>query len=225
MRVVVPWAKEFPEVRAALEADGIEAEYFYVGGSPTAYHELFLELWHSGQGWINVEQDIIPYPGAIADLEQCSCKWGGKPYWLGSVFGAYLGLTKFSDELVRDNPGVMDALDTLRDDGTPRRYFGRLDSRLGQVLNDQVGIAIETHWPAVVHLNPDKQMHGGVNCVECGRAIPWRVLRLGPPWPCDHDPLPDPSLPELVPFIPPPPSVILNCVYCGGPWPCSSHPK
>jgi hypothetical protein len=222
MRVVVPYAKLFPETKAALDATGRDVEYVNVGTSMTAYHELFLELWHSGQGWINVEQDIVVYPGAIEELEQCSCLWGGKPYWLGSVFGAYLGLTKFSDELVRENPGVMDALDGLRDDGTPRRYFGRLDTRLGQVLNDQVGIAIDVHWPAVQHRNPDKQMRGGMNCVECGRPIPWRVLRLGPPWPCDHDSISEP-IPEVAIQPPSPPSIILNCVYCGGPYPCSKH--
>lgn len=222
MRVVVPWATQFPEVRTALEADGRQAEYVNVGKSPTAYHELLLDIWHQGQGFIVVEQDIVVYPGALADMEACAKPWCGHPYWLGTVFGAYLGCTKFSDELVRDNPGVMDALDTLRDDGTNRRYWGRLDTRLGQVLNDQVGISIHNHWPAVVHLNPDKQMRGGVNCVECGRAIPWRVLRLGPPWPCDHDPIPE-FVPETTVPIPLPLSIILNCVYCGGPAPCSAH--
>ena len=217
MRIIVPWAKEFPEVRAALEADGRQAEYVYVGGSPTAYHELFLGLWHEGHGWINVEQDIVTFPGAIAELEACPELWCARAYWLGAVFGAFLGFTKFSDDLVRNNPGVMEAIDRLRDDGTPRHYFGRLDTRLSQVLMDQLGLTIHLHWPAVEHLNPEKKMRGGVNCTECGRSLPWRVIRLEPSqWTCDHDEddvIPAPVLSAI-------PSAIQNCVFCGEPLPC-----
>lgn len=231
LRVVVPYATLWPETKAALEADHREAEYHYVGGSPIAYHDLMLELWHSGQGFTVVEQDVVVYPGAIAELEACSNPWCGKSYWIGSSFDCYLGCTRFSTALVQANPGVMDALDGLRDDGTPRRYWGRLDTRLGQVLNDQVGIAICKHWPAVEHLNPDKALKGGINCSLCGEPIAWETAkRTPPPWPCEHDGPPLPVIPRREPEPQPtPPSgvtpvsngnVTINCVYCGGPWPC-----
>ena len=121
MRIVVPYARLWPETKAALDATGREVEYFYVGGSPTAYHELLLDIWHQGEGFLVVEQDVVPYVGAIEELEQCPEPWAGKPYWIGSGFYAYLGFTRFSDTLLREHPGVMDALDSLRDDGTPRR--------------------------------------------------------------------------------------------------------
>ena len=226
MKVVVPYARLWPETKAALEADGREAIYVPVGHSPTAYHELVRDLWSQGEGFVLVEQDIAVYPGAIASLEDCPEPWCGCVYWLGTTFNAWLGCTRFSDSLVRDNPGVMEATDLLRDDGTPRRYWARVDTRLTQVLNDQVGVAIHRHWPAVDHLNPDKALRGGINCTTCGEPIAWKaVMRTPPPWPCEHD---GPPIPEYWTKLAPRPveagpAVFVNCSTCGDPMPCGCN--
>lgn len=180
MRVVVPYVDLRPEVRVAIEADGREAEYVYVGGRPEAYHELLLRLWGEGRGWVNVEHDVVVRPGAIAELEACPEPWCGFAYSLGGYYGGTLGCTRFSDELVAGRPGVMPALDGLPFDGTPRRYWGRLDTRLQVVLEQHEGLRMHLHWPALDHLNPDKPPPI-YNCPRCGAAIPDDVARSGPP--------------------------------------------
>jgi len=228
MRVIVPYKTLWHETRAALEADGRQAEYFDVGHTPTAYHELMLAVWAEGKGFTVVEQDIVPYVGAIAELEACPEPWDGKPYWIGGTFDCYLGCTRFSDALVHDNPGLMESLDRLPDDGTPRRYWGRVDTRLAQVLRDQYGLHIHAHWPAVEHMNPQKLVRGGINCIVCGEPIAWKtVMRQPPPWPCEHDGSPFPEWQsrlldknqtgESYDSVSP----IVNCSNCGEAMPCS----
>lgn len=185
MRIIVPYATLFEETRSALDATGRAIEYVDVGHSPTAYHELLLNVWHAGEAFLVVEQDIVPWDGAIDELEECPSPWCGRGYNLGTHIGAYLGFTRFSDALVCDNPGVIDAIDRLAPDGTPRRYWGRLDTRLKQVLEDQLGLTVDLHWPAVEHLNPDKGRFVA-NCVRCGEPIPWAtILKSPPPYTCD----------------------------------------
>lgn len=187
MRVVVPYSTLYPETRAALEADGIDAEYVYVGvGQDSTYHDLVERLWAEGRGWINVEQDIVPWPGALRQLWDCPCEWGGFAYGLAMGYGAYLGCTKFSDSLVRERPGVVAAVAYLRDDGAPRRYWGRLDTRLKQVLEDQEQLTMHIHWPAVRHLNPSQRVPI-FNCPRCGAAVPDERVQQGPPpYPCER---------------------------------------
>jgi hypothetical protein len=229
MRVVVPYATLFPETQAALEADGRTADYRYVGGLPTDYHDLVAALWRDGQGFIIVEQDIVVYNGALAQLEECPEPWCGCVYWLGTTFDTWLGCTKFSDSLVKDHPEVMDVCAGLRENGMPRRDWARVDTRLAQVLRDNIGLSIHQHWPAVEHLNPDKLLRGAFNCVYCGDPLPWEtVKRQPPPYPCEHNGPPLPSFPGRIMVSPtvksePAPTAIMNCAHCGSVMPCQQH--
>ena len=173
----------YPETREALEADGIEAEYVYVGGSPTAYHELLARVWAEGQGFVNVEQDIVVRPGLIRELEACPEAYCGAPYAISTTIGSWLGCVRFSDVLVTGWPSVFNAIDSLLPDGTPRKYWGRLDTRLKQVLESHLGLTMHLHWPAVEHLNP-AQRPPIYTCSACGLALPWEVVREEPPWRC-----------------------------------------
>ncbi len=226
MRVIVPYATLWPETKAALEADGRQCEYIYVGGSPTAYHDLIAGVWAEGHAFTVIEQDIAPYPGAVAELEACLQPWCGHPYWIGTTFGTYLGCTRFSEEFVHANPGVMDECVAIADSATPPKYWGRVDTRLGQVLNDHYGLTVHNHYPAVDHLNPDKALRGGINCTECGEPIAWKaVMRTPPPWPCEHD---GPPIPEYWTKLAPRPveagpAVFVNCSTCGDPMPCGCN--
>jgi hypothetical protein len=178
MRLIVPYAALRPETRAALEADGREAEYVHVGGSPEAYHGLLESVWREGRGFILVEQDIVVWPGALAALEACPEPRCGMAYSLSTGYGSWLGCARFSDRLVADNPGVFQAIDALPFDGTPRRYWGRLDTRLDTVLAQQVGAPMHVHWPAVGHLNPAQQ--APVLNMRCGHPVPDEIVQWGP---------------------------------------------
>lgn len=158
MRVVVPYVKLYAETRDALVEDGVLADYVSMAGDGTAYHGLLESLWADGDGFIIVEQDIVVRPGVIAELEACQRDWCGFTYALSSGYGAYLGCTKFSRRLLQDHPGVFSAIAALPFDGTPRRYWGRLDTRLKQVLEDNEGQRMHIHEPPVLHLNPVQQL-------------------------------------------------------------------
>jgi hypothetical protein len=183
VRVVVPYAVLAPETRAALEADGVVAEYVFVGADPTAYHGLVERLWSEGDGFLIVEQDIVVRPGSVAELADCPEPWCGFAYSIGTSYGSYLGCARFGRDLVLGHPGVFAAVANLRDDGTPRRYWGRLDTRMKAVLEDHEGQRMHVHWPALDHLNTDKGTPI-VNCVQCGAAIPDEIVRQGPPVEC-----------------------------------------
>lgn len=191
MRVIVPYATDtrtgqlgpYPETRAALEAQGIEAEYVYTGKSPEDYHELLSGLWREGTGWINIEQDIVPWPGAIAELEACPEELCAFPYELSTGWGAWLGCTKFSTELIAREPGLFHGMAALPFDGTPKRYWGRLDTRMYEVL-ERAGRIRHLHWPAVEHLHESQKFNGSFSCPH-GKAIPREVLMRQPwPYPC-----------------------------------------
>ena len=181
MLVLVAYATLYPETKAALDLDGIAAEYVYVGQGPEAYHDLLERTWAKGQGFVNVEQDIVVYPGAIAALIACPEPWCGAAYSISTGWGSWLGCVRFSDDLVAGNPGVFTAISNLPFDGTPRRYWGRLDTRLKRVLEDQYRLTMHIHWPSVGHRNPAQQPP--ILNWACGHAIPFEVARLGPPYP------------------------------------------
>ena len=185
MRVIVPFAADpahdvrglWPETVAALEAAGIVADYIDVSSSPTAYQSLLATVWQAGSAFCIVEMDIVVYPDAIEAMERCPSPWCVTAYNVGSEYAGYLGCVKFGDALVADQPDVFTEINRLPDDGTPRGYWGRLDTRLERVLRER-GYTKHTHWPAVGHLNPEK---AGliVNCA-CGAAIPEAILMSGP---------------------------------------------
>ena len=198
MRLLVPFATLRDETRAALEADGRKAEYVRVGpDTPEAYFELLRSIWAEGREFTVIEHDIVVYPGALAELEACSNPWCGKPYMLSTgVAGHCLGCTRFSEELVRAEPDAIEATAQLRhDDATGRRHYGRLDSRLREVLEGR-GYTFCTHWPAVEHLNPAQVFRGAINCVRCGAPIPLEtMMRMPPPYThCSEEPWTPPKL-------------------------------
>lgn len=188
MEVVVPYATDvrtglqgpYPETKAALEAQGFEPWYVNTGGQPTDYYDLLKRLWHKGETFCIVEQDIVPWPGALGALEACPQGWCGFSYQLSSGYGAWLGCTRFRAEFVRARPGVPEAIAALPDHGTPARYWGRLDTRLAEVL-EREGLKIHVHWPAVGHLNPAQQFFGAYN-YPCGHSVPLEVME-SQPWP------------------------------------------
>jgi hypothetical protein len=186
LRVVVPYANLYPETRAALEADGhVHAEYIRTGGEVFDYYNLLKQLWASQEGFVIVEQDIVPWPGAIQLLWDCPENWCGYAYELSVGFGAYLGCTKFSDDLVAENPSIIETIARLPNHGMPPRHWARLDTRLKEVLEDYAKQKMHVHWPSVGHLNPAQKFLGAFNCGSCGAPVPEEVYRAQPwPYPC-----------------------------------------
>lgn len=77
------------------------------------YGNLIADLWAEG-GFVLVEDDIAPWPGAIAEVVDCPHDWCAFDYPIGggrmvsscSHWG--LGLVKVSDELAAADPSIAD---------------------------------------------------------------------------------------------------------------------
>ncbi len=175
--VLVCYAELRQETREALETDGYRPRYVDVSASQFAYHEALSAEWRQGRGFINVEHDIVPWPGALRELWDCSEPWCVFTYRVNAEYDGYLGCVRFSDALVRNEPDAMDAAGRLTY-GPPPRYWGWVDNRLGQVLTDR-GYRKHRHWPAVTHLRTYPQAVAW-NC-RCGAAIPEEIVASGPP--------------------------------------------
>lgn len=144
-----------PQTLAALRADGIEPLKVAISPyDPGAYWRAVAAMWALGQTFAIVEQDIVPHPGALAELERCSEPWCAFPYSLKTGFYAALGCVRFSASLLAEYPEALERVGEIDDDGLPARDWRRLDTRIARVLSQDCDVRIHVHEPAVGHLNP-----------------------------------------------------------------------
>ena len=167
--VVCPYTQLRPETRAALEGTG--ATFVDVSGDD-AYYWLLQAFWHRQEGVIVVEQDIVPPPGAIDELRDCPELWCARPYQVGINIDCWLGLTKFSPEIMAAVPDAFNRME--------RTTYDSLDGQLLPYLW-QRGYHVHKHWPAVDHLHDcgDPQIVLA-SCCACGGAIRFEQARKGP---------------------------------------------
>lgn len=143
MRVVVPYVQLHPLVAPILRSQGHRPDCFELSGDD-AYRQLLKWLWEVGESVIIVEQDILPWPGALDELAGCPCRWGTYSYREhGGVGIAHmLGCAKLTGALMAAVPQVWDE---------PGHWSG-LDQRLFFAAR-AVGIEPHLHRPPVLHLN------------------------------------------------------------------------
>lgn len=151
MKVVVPYTTVHPSLEFVLEQQGVRASFIEVEGE-TAYWTLLRQLWAEAETFVIVEQDILPWPGAVADLWDCPEIWCAQPYKLplhhsDSYVHSAFGCTKISDQLIRRlGPHVIERFT----DHTWRR----LDSQLIQAAMPYLP---HRHGPPVLHMSGGHQ--------------------------------------------------------------------
>lgn len=106
-----------------------------------SYDQLFRELWATGQPFILVEHDIVPWPGAVQQLWTCPEPWCGFPYYVFGELRSYLGCTKFDPTRLGACP--------LPEDLTAWQLMDKAIER-ALVARTFTG---HLHQPAVSHLN------------------------------------------------------------------------
>lgn len=160
MRVVVPHigagSPHAGLVRLVLEADGIPVELVEVDPH-NGYVALLIELWRQGETFVLVEHDVIPWPGAIAQLLHCDREWCAFPYRHRGGPALSLGCTKFAGSLTRRLARV--ALDFERDPMHPWGHgrYEAVDGALFKHLQRWGETAPHEHGPMVAHLNPQQR--------------------------------------------------------------------
>ncbi len=113
------------------------------------YFRLIKELWAKGvldeTPFILNEHDIIPWPGAIREIDDCDHPWCTFWYrspagWLGNG----LGLVKF-------NPAQ---LPNIFNEPFEKMHWGTLDMQIAKRLQAH-GLEAHTHSTPVTNLNPN----------------------------------------------------------------------
>lgn len=109
------------------------------------YRQMMRQLWEAGETFINIEHDIIPWPGAIEELWGCPCEWGTYSYrYHGGIGIAHmLGLAKITDKLIKRLPDLWDE----------PAHWSQLDQKLFFAARE-IGQEPHLHRPPVIHLNP-----------------------------------------------------------------------
>jgi len=153
MNVVVPFATKspmLPAVQIALRQDGWDAEYYHCDRDDS-YHEMMLSHWRAGEDFCVVEHDIVVWPSALNELEQCTALWCTRPYYcsVGWILDG-LGCTKFSKELIEKYPDFL--LEPFPPCCMHTRYYCGLDRLIAHRMQ-QLGIAPHVHLPGVSNLN------------------------------------------------------------------------
>lgn len=146
---MVPALSDDCPAALALRAEGLNPEVVIMGDD-LAYGRLLARLWRQGDGFVLVEHDIVPWPGAVSALSSCPEPYCGHRYQIAGRLGGTLGCVRFSSALIAEHPDL------------PSRWAGthwsNLDIKLTSGLWD-VGVReYHLHEPPVAHLHvyPDE---------------------------------------------------------------------
>lgn len=160
MNVIVPHTPEGlkPETRKAVLAHA--PEFFPLVGE-SAYHDLIAALWSQQEGFVTVEQDVVPGPEDIQAIIDCPEPWCAYAYDY-PPFGLYAGMgcAKFSAQLLKEWPQAMNFCALESDEAHPRKHFCRVDGWLKRYLQ-QRGVTQHVHG-VVRHLHSGGPAHGCV---------------------------------------------------------------
>jgi hypothetical protein len=129
----------------ALTMEGLEVAEL-VMRDYTHYGRVFMQQWQSGNGFIVVEEDIVPWPGAIKELQVCPEDWCAFEFPNGIIldnprqgFCWSLGCMKFSTDLVK------------RYEASQEWQFRGWDELDGSVIGMLPAETCHLHLPPVAH--------------------------------------------------------------------------
>jgi hypothetical protein len=159
--VLIPTrAPACPPTRALLN-EGLEiTEAVMSQDDPNHYGRTMFEQWSTGKGFVVIEDDVVPWPGAIKQLQECPEDWCAFPLYRvdPTSLGIGLGCVRFSDDLVaRHQP-----------DGSAwsNTAWNLVEGQVNGML-EQAGETCHLHSPPVAHLK------ASVTIVRRGE-IQWR---------------------------------------------------
>jgi hypothetical protein len=162
--IVVPYTRLHARTRAALS--GTDAVYWRLDrNDDRSYWKLLASLW--GGELVIVEHDVEIHQGVLPGFASCPEPWCTFPFarllrgphssWTGSEWGPgiallekSLGCTRFSAELARSEPDLMEELGELSLGGQPPGHWKRLDDGIAHLL-ERRGYKVHVHHPEVIH--------------------------------------------------------------------------
>ena len=145
MKIYVPYTNLLQATQIAL----VEYDYIPVDLKDQAYSDFLRERWAEGESFINIEHDIVPWPGAIEEIAECPEPWCGYAYHTGPSLDPHpywhpmLGCVKLGAELIRRTAGMWDE----------HIMFFLCDSTLAE-RGYAARLSPHRHFPGVVNANP-----------------------------------------------------------------------
>lgn len=152
MNVFVPYTQLERITRCALGGTGFKAIKM---SDDEAYVRYFEERWAEGETFINVEHDVVPWPGAIEELWKCPEPWcahGYMPYddLTSDSYSVFLGCAKISGKLIQALPNCWKE--------KPTRHWNNCDGQLTQYARAR-GFNVHQHHPAVLNIGQGFKVH------------------------------------------------------------------
>lgn len=116
---------------------------------PHDYGDSLKRLWDKGEGFINLEHDVVPWPGALTEMWECRRGWCALPLIVhGCENQTNFGCVKFSGDFLKATKDIWDAY--------PRNDifdWRSLDGWFYQKMTDEFKVFHHTHLPAALHFN------------------------------------------------------------------------
>lgn len=143
-----PWALSASIL--AMRQDGWNPTLVYMEGN-NSYYDLLSKCWKQRESFCIIEHDIVVWPGALTELDNCNELWCTRPYYcsVGWILDG-LGCTKFDEQLIHKFPNFLDPpFPTCCQHTT---YFCGLDRLIAHRMQD-LGIKPHVHLPGVTNLN------------------------------------------------------------------------
>lgn len=145
MQVIIPAIDENCVASLALRKEGIEHDVVVMDGDYD-YGELLVELWQSGESFILLEHDVVPWPGAITQLAECPELWCSYEYPLApNTLRPALGCIKVSCIVInayRNLPARF---------GWAERIWSQMDGAVCPALESIAG-KTHIHKPPLAHV-------------------------------------------------------------------------
>lgn len=155
LSIIIPTRSYGSPPARALVIEGYEVTEVLME-DPQHYGRLVAGWWRIGNGFVLVEDDIVPWPGAIKELLECDRDWCGYEFprtapqyepRAGWCLG--LGCVRFSHKLVRRyNMAALDG--SQRWDEVDGAVIGTLQT---------AGETCHCHTPPVAHLKAHAMLY------------------------------------------------------------------
>ncbi len=153
-----------------------------LSGDPWNYVNYFQDRWEEERTFVNVEHDMVPWPGAIEEIWNCPEQWcfydytahpGVQRDWLQGYY-PMIGLTKFSAAMIERLPDVWRDLAASylgwQDQGIDMSWpWGHCDSFLAEYAA-QHNVFAHQHWPSVPNVKAYRDSGGQPPSVRIERV-------------------------------------------------------
>lgn len=148
VKIFVPYTQFYPATAISLIGYNYKAVETL---GEFGYSDYFKSRWKDKQTFINVEQDVVVYPGALKALWNCPNKWCVYDFHLpchqmrnleNEKVGIPVGCMKISTELIDKTPDIWDE---------PIEWVMCEQNLTKQLI--KAGFQVHQHHPGVVNAN------------------------------------------------------------------------